>query len=170
MAESSTALEVETSSLSARTQAASHTVYAAWAVQGFFVASVSTNLIFAGSHVAALIASALLALAWPFLARMRIQLSEDTLRVRFGTFGPTVPIRAIHHLRVTPYRARDFGGWWVRRMGKVELFALPGDGGQAVEIKWADRGVERTTWIGTPKAMELAETLLALRSRIGQDG
>ncbi len=99
-----------------------------------------------------------LATLWLFFAVLRVTVSERSVRVQYGLFGPTIPTAAIESARATTYDWKQFGGWGIkRRLDGAWIYNLPGDGGRAVEVVWRDaRGKRRVTFIGTRQAEAMA--------------
>ena len=59
--------------------------------------------------------------------KLRIKVSDDSVRFHFGPFGRLVPSSEIDNVEVEPYRWLVYGGWGIRfSTKKRQAFSLPG--------------------------------------------
>lgn len=110
----------------------------------------------------------LLALAWITFAIMRVTVTPSHLDVKYGPFGPHIPIAAITAIEATRYHWSSWGGWGIRRkLGTGEvLYAMPGDGGNAIRVAWTDaKGHTHRAVVGVRTPSEIVEAVEAVRAR-----
>ncbi|MEM9461935.1 MAG: hypothetical protein AAGF11_47690 [Myxococcota bacterium] len=102
---------------------------------------------------------------WVLFAVLRVTVSEGSVKIQYGLFGPTIPIAAIESAELTTYSWVHFGGWGIRRGPKGEwLYNMPGDGGKAVRVVWRDaKGRRKVTLIGSKEAESLARSVARAR-------
>ena len=108
-----------------------------------------------------------LGLLWLLFAVLRVTVSEGSVNVQLGLWGPKIPIHAITGAMATTYKFSDFGGWGIRyRLGQGVMYNMPGDGGNALKIFWRDEnGKEKITWVGTREAPQLVQAINDARNR-----
>lgn len=98
-------------------------------------------------------------------AVLRTIVTEEALHVKYGLWGPRVPLRAIRSCKVVPYDWTDYGGWGIRR-GRDGSWAYVVSGNEAVEILYEEDGAIRRILVGGehPKdtAIEVNRALRAL--------
>ncbi len=111
----------------------------------------------ATATLAPLLALPLLLFVWAMFAVLRVTVSEGDVKIQYGLFGPTIPIAAIESAEATTYDWKKFGGWGIKRSFDGEwIYNMPGDGGQAVRIRWRDaKGRARVTLVGSKEPAEL---------------
>src|SRR5690606_12007442 len=110
----------------------------------------------------------ILALVWLFFAVLRVTVSQGSLQVQYGLFGPTIPIAAVESAVPVSYDWKRLGGWGIRRsIEGTWIFNMPGDGGRAVQVTWHDaRGKQRVTLIGSRRAEQLAQSIREARAAL----
>ena len=92
-------------------------------------------------------------LVWALFSVLRFTVSEGSVNIQYGLFGPTIPTSAIKSAEAVDYDWKKFGGWGIKRsLGGAWIYNMPGDNGRAVRIVWTDKkGRERTTYVGMPE-------------------
>lgn len=144
---------------------------APWFLHAMFAAAaaiiVAANVI-AGQWLALAVTLPILTIVWLFFAVLRVTVSQGSVQVQYGVFGPTIPIAAIESATPVSYDWKKFGGWGIRRsIEGTWIFNMPGDGGRAVQVTWRDaRGKERVTLIGSRRAELLAERITTARAAL----
>lgn len=110
----------------------------------------------------------LVALLCLLFSVLRVTVSEGSVKVQYGLFGPEIPIAAIESAEATRYDWKRFGGWGIRRgRGGEWIYNMPGDGGNAARIVWRDgRGKRRVTLIGSKRAETLAAAVQRARTAL----
>lgn len=105
---------------------------------------------------------------WVLFAVLRVTVSEGSVKVQYGLFGPTIPIAAIESAEATTYRWARYGGWGIRRGPDGEwLYNMPGDQGRAVRVVWRDaKGRRRVTLIGSKDHEQMAEAIAKARKAL----
>lgn len=104
-----------------------------------------------------------LAMLWLLFAVLRVTVSEGSVKIQLGLWGPRIPIASIVSAEATTYKFTQFGGWGIRySLSQGTMYNMPGDGGNALKIRWrTDEGREKTTWVGTHEAPELVRAIEA---------
>lgn len=123
-----------------------------------------------GAWLGALIALPILFVVWMLFAVLRVTVSEGSINVQYGLFGPTIPIAAIESAEATTYSWARFGGWGIRRGPKGEwLYNMPGDQGRAVRVVWRNaKGKRRVTLIGSKEPQAVLEAITRARRALAQ--
>lgn len=118
-----------------------------------------------GAWLGVAITLPLMFLLWMLFSVLRVTVSEGSVNVQYGLFGPTIPIDAIESAVPTTYHWTRYGGWGIRYGGNGEwLYNMPGDQGRAVRVVWRDaKGRRRTTLIGSKDHVSLAESIAKAR-------
>ncbi len=114
-----------------------------------------------GAWASALLTMPILFVLWMLFAVLRVTVSEGSVDIQYGLFGPTIPIASIESATATTYRWVRYGGWGIRRgPGGEWLYNMPGDGGKAVRIVWRDaKGRHKTTLVGSKDNEALAQAI-----------
>lgn len=88
---------------------------------------------------------------WVLFSALRFSVTDQAVCIRYGPFGPTIPIAAIERVQAVDYDWKRFGGWGIRRSLDGEwMYNMPGDRGRAMRIVWTDaKGRRRITSVGT---------------------
>jgi hypothetical protein len=131
-------------------------------IGGLGVASLIPALLAApGAWITAAITLPMLFLLWVLMGVLRVTVSQGSVDVQYGLFGPKIPIAAIEAVAPTEYKWTTVGGWGIRRgPGGSWVYNMPGDGGRAVRIEWRDaKGRRKVTLIGSRNHLELARTI-----------
>ncbi len=116
--------------------------------------------------VATVLTLGFLGLLWLLFAVLRVTVSEGAVKIQLGLWGPRIPIASITSARATTYKFSQFGGWGIRySLSLGTMYNMPGDGGNALKIEWrTEEGREKTTWVGTREAPELARAIRAAKA------
>lgn len=116
--------------------------------------------------------SALVALAlWALFYELQITVSREEVQIRFGIFGPNIPLRAIERCEAVEYSWVEFGGWGIKRSiyDNTWAFNLPGDQGRALKITWRDpEGRTRRTLVSSEAPALLASVIEGARREAGE--
>jgi hypothetical protein len=125
-----------------------------------------------GAWVASAIALPIVALMWVLFSVLRVGVSEGSVKIQYGLWGPTIPIASIETLEIKTYEWTKFGGWGIKRSAEGEwMYNMPGDGGNAVRIVWKDaKGRRAVTWIGTQDSTALAAAIMKARRALPPGG
>ncbi len=116
--------------------------HATFAVLALLVAAKAQTIAIAA------VAVSVIAVVWLFFAVLRINVTATHVHVQYGLFGPRIPIERIRSAEAVTYDVSRYRGSFIRhRLFRREtLYAMPGDGGRAVRLRWTDdRGRLRTT-------------------------
>lgn len=118
-----------------------------------------------GAWLGALITLPILFVVWMLFAVLRVTVSEGSIDIQYGLFGPTIPIAAVESAEPTTYRWTRFGGWGIRRgPGGEWIYNMPGDQGRAVRVVWRDaKGRRKVTLIGSKDPQGVAEAIAKAR-------
>ena len=121
-----------------------------------------------GAWILAAITLPLMFLLWMVFAVLRVTVSEGSVDIQYGLFGPSIPITAIESAEPTTYAWTQFGGWGIRRGYNGEwIYNMPGDEGRAVRVTWRDdKGKRKVTLIGSKDHHQLAEAIAKARKAL----
>ena len=119
-----------------------------------------------GAIVGGLLAAGALTFTWLSLSVLRVAVSEGTVHIQYGLFGPEIPVASIEHVERYEYNWVQYGGWGIRRGWNGEwMYNVPGDGGHGVRIVWRDsKGRRRTTCIGSRNADQIYGAIVQARA------
>jgi hypothetical protein len=95
---------------------------------------------------------------------LRTVVTERAVHVRYGLWGPTIPIASIRSCRVVDYHWTKFGGWGIRRARDGTWAYVTASGGKVVELRYIEGGRERCALVGANDAAETARQIEELRS------
>lgn len=129
------------------------------------VGMAATALAGGGAIIGGLLGAGAMLLTWTSLSVLRVAVSEGTVHVQYGIFGPEIPVAAIEHVERFQYNWMRYGGYGIRRGWNGEwMYNVPGDGGNAVRIVWRDsKGRRKTTCIGTRDADTVYRAIVKAR-------
>lgn len=85
----------------------------------------------------------------------RTLVTERAVHIKYGLWGPTIPLGAIRSCRVTTYDWKKYGGWGLRKGRDGSWAYVPGQG-KVVEIVYDDLGSERRVLVGPQNPEALA--------------
>ncbi len=116
--------------------------------------------VLAGSYYSLLAIPVFLAIILLF-AILRVTVSEGSVNIQYGLFGPKIPMAAIESAEAITYDWKKYGGWGIRRSMDGEwMYNMPGDGGSAVRIVWRTKaGKRKVTLVGTQEAPSMAAAI-----------
>ncbi|MEM7159899.1 MAG: hypothetical protein AAF799_44070 [Myxococcota bacterium] len=121
-----------------------------------------------GAWIAAAFTLPIMFAIWMLFAVLRVTVSEGSVDIQYGLFGPSIPTRAIESAEATTYSWAKFGGWGIRRGRDGEwIYNMPGDEGRAVRVVWRDeKGRRKVTLIGSKDHLALAEAIGKARNAL----
>jgi len=91
-------------------------------------------------------------------AVLRTVVTSREVIVKYGLWGPRIPIDAITSCKVIPYKWTQFGGWGIRRgIGGVWAY-VPG-AGDVVEIAYKSKGKEKRVQVGADNPQLVASEI-----------
>jgi len=136
------------------------------------VGAIATLGTWSVAPVAAALTMGFLAMMWLLFAVLRVTVSEGAVKVQLGLWGPRIPVASIISAQATTYRFSQFGGWGIRYSLKLgTMYNMPGDGGNALKIRWrTEGGREKTTWVGTREAPQLVRAIKAAKAAAVEGG
>lgn len=86
---------------------------------------------------------------------LRTVVTERAVHVKFGLWGPTIPIEAITSCKVVDYDWTKFGGWGIRRAADGTWAYVPSSG-PVVELMWKDAEGSHRALVGAQDAISTA--------------
>lgn len=113
-----------------------------------------------------LFALALLVPIWLMFAIVRVTVTPSHLDVKYGPFGPRIPLAQIDSVEPTRYHWSSWGGWGIRRkLGTGEvLYAMPGDQGHGVRVRWTPPdGRQHSAVVGVREPSTIVDAVAAAR-------
>lgn len=96
---------------------------------------------------------------------LRTVVTKKAVHVKYGLWGPTIPLEAIQSCRVTEYDWTEFGGWGMRR-GMNNSWAYVPKSGPVVEVKYLEDGKTKRVLIGASDAASTAQAIEAARTKV----
>lgn len=136
-------------------------------ILGAVAAFMAVTSIASGSFAGALLGLPILFLTWLLFGVLRVTVSERSVDVKLGLFGPRIPMEAIESARAIDYKWTSVGGWGIRNAPGGWMYNMPGDEGRATKIVWRDpKGKKRVTYVGTRTATELADAIAQGRAAL----
>lgn len=96
---------------------------------------------------------------WLLFSVLRVTVTTRAVDLKFGLFGPEIPIDAIIDCEATTYDWKEFGGFGIRYSDGRWLYNMIGDKGQAVQIRWNDGGQTKTTLVASHDNVALAAAI-----------
>ena len=120
------------------------------------------------SPIATIATLAFLTLTYVLFAVLRVTVSQGSLTIQLGLWGPRIPIASIISAEATNYRFSDVGGWGIRlSRSKGNMYNVPGDGGHALRVVWrTEGGHEKIAWVGTREAPQLLAAISEARGQV----
>lgn len=118
--------------------------------------------------VAAVIAlGAMLPVLGVMFGVLRTVLTERALHVKYGLWGPTIPLDAVRSCTVRPYEFAEFGGWGIRRSLRGTWAYVPTEVSDVLEIAYEEGGKEKRVVLGASDPRELARRIDEARGAAG---
>lgn len=100
-------------------------------------------------------------------AVLRTVVTDDEVVVKYGLWGPRIPLDRITSCKVVDYEWTKFGGWGIRR-GAGGVWAYVPGRGPVVELRYDDGGGEKCVQIGAKDAAALAAQIQRARRARGR--
>jgi hypothetical protein len=99
---------------------------------------------------------------------LRTVVTERAVHVRYGLWGPTIPLESIRSCKVVDYDWTQFGGWGIRR-GRGGTWAyVPASSGPVMEITYVDGGTEKRVLVGAGDAAGTARQIEEARKKTAE--
>ncbi|MBN9166783.1 MAG: hypothetical protein BGO98_32900 [Myxococcales bacterium 68-20] len=95
---------------------------------------------------------------------LRFVVTERAIHVKYGLWGPTIPLESVISCRVVDYDWTKYGGWGIRR-GADGSWAYVPSSGSVVEIVYRDGVKEKTVVLGAADPHALARSIVETASR-----
>lgn len=137
-----------------------------------FSAAVQVIAAIAAGTFASLLSLPLLAVVGLLFSHLRVTVTPTHLYIQFGLFGPTIPLANVESASVVKYQAMRFGGWGIRRsLDGTRAYSVPGNEGQAVELRYRDdKGKARAVVVTTARAEEVCRAVMQGAARAKAQG
>jgi hypothetical protein len=78
---------------------------------------------------------------------LRTVVTKKAVHVKYGLWGPTIPLEAIESVRVVDYDWTEYGGWGIR-IGKDGSRAYVPRSGPCVQLVYKDGGTSKRVLVG----------------------
>ena len=105
-------------------------------------------------------------------AVLRTVVTDREVIIKYGLWGPSIPLDAITSCKVVRYEWTRFGGWGIRR-GRGGVWAYVPGPGDVVEIAYTEKGKEKRILVGVATAdlvaAEIQHARQALRAGLRID-
>ncbi len=100
---------------------------------------------------------------------LQVSVTTTHVHVKYGLWGPRVPVGDIVRCAAVRYDWKEYGGWGIRRgRDGTTVYNMMGDGGHATEIVRRDGAVERRILVGTKDADALVAAIERARAVAGR--
>jgi hypothetical protein len=109
----------------------------------------------------------LFSVLWLMFRVLRVHVTEQTVHIQYGIFGPQIPVAAITSCRVIDYPLSVYGGWGIRYgLDGSWAYSLAGDSGRVVEIRWkTEDGKEKKVVVSSLDPDALAASIQAAQAQ-----
>ena len=97
------------------------------------------------------------------LGVLRFVVTESALHVKYGLWGPTIPLESVVSCKVVDYDWLKYGGWGIRR-GIDGSWAYVPSSGPVVEVIYRDGKAEKKVLLGARDAHALARSIVEATS------
>jgi hypothetical protein len=97
---------------------------------------------------------------------LRTVVTERAVHVRYGLWGPTIPIASIRACGVVDYQWTKFGGWGIRRASDGTWAYVTASRGKVLQLTYADGARERRVLVSVTDAEETARQIEKLRAAV----
>ena len=126
----------------------------------------------AGVFVSPAIMTVLLPLLWILFSVLRVTVTDRSVFIQYGLFGPRIPLDRIDRCEAVTYNWQRYGGWGIRRGADGSIaYNIMGDAGRGVRITWRnDKGKEVVHVIASPNPEGLARGILEARAALAAQG
>jgi hypothetical protein len=98
-------------------------------------------------------------------AVLRVVVTERDVLVKYGLWGPTIPLRSVTSCRIVDYDWKRYGGWGIRR-GVDGSWAYVASGGKVVELCFRDGDADKKVLVGAEDPEELARQIQRARTAL----
>jgi hypothetical protein len=99
-------------------------------------------------------------------AVVRTVVTEQAVHVKYGLWGPTIPLSSIRSVGVVDYDWTQFGGWGIR-LGKDGTWAYVPRGGRVLELRYEEDGRDKRILVSVENAEETARQIERARAATG---
>ncbi len=103
---------------------------------------------------------------------LRIVVTERAIHVKYGLWGPTIPLESVISCKVVDYDWTQYGGWGLRR-GADGSWAYVPSNGPVLEVVYRDGSAEKKVLLGAQDPQALARSIMEATSagavRVGVD-
>lgn len=96
---------------------------------------------------------------------VRTIVTEQEVNVKFGLWGPRIPLAAIRSAAVVDYHWTEFGGWGIRR-GRDGTWAYVPGGKRVLELRYTAGGKEKRVLVGCENPDETARKIEQARQPV----
>lgn len=96
---------------------------------------------------------------------VRTVVTKQAVHVKYGLWGPTIPLDAIESARVVEYDWTEFGGWGLR-IGKDGARAYVPQNGPCVELVYREGGKTKRLLVGAAEASRTVRAIEEARGRV----
>jgi hypothetical protein len=106
---------------------------------------------------------------------LRFVVTSRAIHVKYGLWGPTIPLESVISCKIVEYDWTEYGGWGIRR-GADGSWAYVPSNGSVVEVLYRDGDQEKRVLLGAADPQALARSIVeaassrAARMRVGVDG
>mgnify|MGYP001255378321 CR=1 FL=1 len=97
------------------------------------------------------------------LGVLRFVVTENAVHVKYGLWGPTIPLESVVSCKVVDYDWLKYGGWGIRRGIDGSWAYVPGSG-PVVEIVYRDGAKEKKVVLGANDPHALARSIVEATS------
>jgi hypothetical protein len=94
---------------------------------------------------------------------VRTVVTERDVRVKYGLWGPTIPLEHVRSSKVIAYDWTEFGGWGIR-LGKDGTWAYVPAGGEVLELRYVVGSKEKRVLVGVADPHETARQIEKARA------
>lgn len=96
---------------------------------------------------------------------LRTVVTKKAVHVRYGLWGPTIPLDAVESARVVVYDWTEFGGWGMR-IGKGGARAYVPKNGPCVELVYREGDKKKRVLVGAEDASATVAAIEEARGRV----
>lgn len=96
---------------------------------------------------------------------LRTVVTKQAVHVKYGLWGPTIPIEAIESARVIDYDWTEFGGWGMR-IGKGGARAFVPRNGPCVELVYRDGDKKKRVLVGAENAAATVASIQEAQTQV----
>lgn len=94
---------------------------------------------------------------------LRFVVTARALHVKYGLWGPTIPLENVVSCKVVDYDWTKYGGWGIRR-GVDGSWAYVPSSGSVVEVVYRDGTQEKRVVLGAAEPLALARSIVEAKS------